>query len=44
MAIFPRNGGLRGKYEVPYGTTKEKAHTFVWALFVVPTGLEPVTL
>ena len=44
-ANLPRNGGPRGKYEVPLGTTKEKVHTFVWAFsFVVPTGLEPVTL
>ena len=28
-AIFPRNGGPRGKYDIPTGTTKEKAHTFV---------------
>lgn len=33
------------KYEFLQGTTKEKVHTKVWTFsFVVPTGLEPVTL
>ena len=45
-AIFPRNGGPRGKYEVPEGDHKQKEPTLSCELFlfVVPTGLEPVTL
>ena len=45
-AIFPRNGGPRGKYEVPQGDHKQKEPTLSCGLFlfVVPTGLEPVTL
>ena len=35
--------GVRGKYEVPLGTTK-KENACALSFFVVPTGLEPVTL
>lgn len=34
-ANFPRNGGPRGKYEVPQGTTKKSSHEnanfFLWS-------------
>ena len=39
----PMKNKTEGEIRSPTGTTK-RAHTFVWALFVVPTGLEPVTL